>query len=65
MVGDWDAKPLIPYVGEHWITPLEGYAQWSTDVDIQLRETGFNYQIDTKVDLKHVGSQYPYLWRKR
>ena len=60
VVGDWDAKPLIPYVGEHWIAPLEGHAQWSTDVDIQLKETGFNYQIDTKVDLKHVGSQYPY-----
>ncbi|KJY92113.1 membrane protein [Vibrio neptunius] len=60
VVGDWDLKPLTPYVGERWIGPLKGHAPWSMGVDIQLNDVGFTYQLDTSADLKMVSSQYPY-----
>lgn len=60
VVGDWDIKPLGPYVGNKWIKPLGGHAPWRMGVDIQLNDVGFTYQIDTSADLRMVTSLYPY-----
>ncbi|MEH0743113.1 TIGR02099 family protein [Vibrio cholerae] len=60
MVGDWDVKPLVPYLGERWLTPLSGHAQWRSDIDIQLNDVGFTYQVETEADLKYLASDYPY-----
>lgn len=60
VVGDWDIKPVAPYVGENWVKPLHGHAPWRMDVDIQLNDVGFTYQIDTSADLRMVRSDYPY-----
>ena len=59
VVGDWDAKPLTSHVGEKWISPVKGHAPWSLEVDLQLNDVGFTYQIDTQVNLEFVSSQYP------
>ncbi|PWI32004.1 TIGR02099 family protein [Vibrio albus] len=59
VVGDWDAKPLIPHVGKKWLGPVKGHAPWSMGVDLQLNDVGFTYQIDTRVNLEFVASQYP------
>ncbi len=59
VVGDWDIKPLSPYLGTQWIDPLDGHAPWQMGVDIQLNDIGFTYQIDTQADLRMVESQYP------
>ena len=60
MVGDWDVKPLVPYLGERWLTLLSGHAQWRSDIDIQLNDVGFTYQVETEADLKYLTSDYPY-----
>ena len=58
--GDWQVKPLEPYVGKRCISRLSGSAPWSTQVDIQLKDTGFTYQVNGVADLKTVTSKYPY-----
>lgn len=57
--GDWNVKPLAPYVGKAWIDPLVGKAPWKMGVDVQLNDVGFTYQVDLKTDLKQVKSRYP------
>ncbi|EME3968008.1 TIGR02099 family protein [Vibrio fluvialis] len=60
LVGDWDIKPLTPYVGSRWLSRLQGDAPWQMGVDIQLNDVGFTYQIDAQANLKRVASRYPY-----
>ncbi len=60
VIGDWDVKPLVPYVGERWLKPLKGHAPWQTHVALQLNDVGFTYQIDSSADLNMVESTYPY-----
>ncbi|WP_375754169.1 YhdP family protein [Vibrio sp. HN007] len=59
LVGDWEVKPLEPYVGQHWLDPIGGHAPWSMDIDLQLNDVGFTYQIDTRANLEFVSSKYP------
>nr|WP_284676500.1 YhdP family protein [Vibrio sinus] len=58
--GNWKVKPLAPYVGQRWTSRLSGNAPWDAQVDIQLKDTGFTYQINGLADLKTVTSEYPY-----
>lgn len=60
LVGDWELQPLTPYVGARWLTPLQGHAPWQMDVDIQLNDVGFTYQVDARANLNRVASHYPY-----
>ncbi|SDH36363.1 TIGR02099 family protein [Vibrio xiamenensis] len=60
LLGDWDVKPLAPYIGKQWTTPLSGHAPWRAGVKIQLNDVGFTYQIDSSADLRQVASRYPY-----
>ncbi len=60
VIGDWDIKPLVPYVGERWLKPLNGHAPWQTHVALQLNDVGFTYQVDTSADLNMIESHYPY-----
>ncbi len=59
VLGDWDVEPLVPYLGKQWLSPLNGHAPWSMDVDIQLNDVGFTYQINTEADLKFIASDFP------
>ncbi|WP_435329074.1 YhdP family protein [Vibrio hannami] len=59
LVGDWDAKPLAPYLGKQWLDPIGGHALWAMDIDLQLDDVGFTYQIDTRANLEFLSSQYP------
>ncbi|MCG9584462.1 TIGR02099 family protein [Vibrio tubiashii] len=59
VVGDWEVEPLVPYLGKQWLEPLNGHAPWSMDVDIQLNDVGFTYQINTEADLKYLASDFP------
>ncbi|WED23322.1 TIGR02099 family protein [Vibrio sp. JC009] len=59
LVGDWEAAPLVPYIGGGWMERLQGHAPWAMDIDLQLSDIGFTYQIDTKANLEFVTSQYP------
>ncbi|KHD23749.1 membrane protein [Vibrio caribbeanicus] len=60
VVGDWNIKPIGPYIGRKWTDPLQGHAPWRMGVDIQLNDVGFTYQIDTTADLRWIASDYPY-----
>ncbi|MDN3608279.1 YhdP family protein [Vibrio ostreicida] len=60
VIGDWDVQPLSLYVGKRWMDRLGGHASWNMDIDLQLNDVGFTYQIDSNVDLKMVSSAYPY-----
>ncbi|MGF1752922.1 TIGR02099 family protein [Vibrio makurazakiensis] len=60
VLGDWDVEPLIPYVGERWLSPISGHAPWQSGIDIQLNDVGFTYQLDLQSDLKFIESKYPY-----
>ncbi|USD65006.1 YhdP family protein [Vibrio sp. SCSIO 43136] len=57
--GDWQVKPLSPYVGESWLTRLDGHAPWNMGIDLQLTDVGFSYQIDVNADIAQVESHYP------
>ena len=59
-LGDWDVKPLEPYIGEQWLSRLSGHAPWQSNIDIQLNDIGFTYQLDLKSDLTYLASDYPY-----
>jgi len=59
ILGDWDMAPLSPYVGNVWTQKVQGHAPWNMDIDIQLNDVGFTYQIDTSANLEFVSSQYP------
>ncbi len=45
VLGDWDVKPLRPYIGEQWLSRLSGHAQWQSRIDIQLNDIGFSCRI--------------------
>lgn len=59
-VGDWDVKPLTPYLGQRWLKRLSGHAPWELGVDLQLNDVGFTYQLDLQSNLTSLESQYPY-----
>ncbi|CDT91921.1 YhdP family protein [Vibrio coralliirubri] len=65
VLGDWDVKPLEPYIGEQWLSRLSGHAQWQSQIDIQLNDIGFTYQLDLQSDLKYLASDYPYPLEKK
>lgn len=58
--GNWNIKPIARYLGDRWIAPLQGRAPWKMDIDVDLNDVGFTYQIDTTADLKGIQSRYPY-----
>ena len=60
VLGDWEVKPLEPYVGQQWLAPVTGHLPWNTSVDIQLNDVGFTYQVDATADLQMLASTYPY-----
>lgn len=65
VLGDWDVKPLEPYIGEKWLSRLSGHALWQSQIDIQLNDIGFSYQLDLQSDLKYLASDYPYPLAKK
>ncbi|MDN3617781.1 YhdP family protein [Vibrio gallaecicus] len=65
VLGDWDTDPLVPYIGERWLSRISGHAPWQTGIDIQLNDIGFTYQLDLQSDLKFIASEYPYPLAKK
>ncbi len=59
-IGDWQIQPLGNYIDRKWIDPLKGKAPWQLGVDIQLTDTGFNYQAKLDAQLRDVASKYPF-----
>ena len=60
VLGDWQVKPLARYVGEQWLKPVSGHVPWQSNIDIQLNDVGFTYQVDASADLQMLASKYPY-----
>nr|WP_281364214.1 YhdP family protein [Vibrio marinisediminis] len=60
VLGDWQIKPLAPYVGAQWLKPVSGHVPWQSNIDIQLNDVGFTYQIDASADMQMLASDYPY-----
>ncbi|MGL6314817.1 YhdP family protein [Vibrio sp. WXL103] len=60
VLGDWQIKPLYPYVGQQWLEPVTGHAPWNVGIDIQLNDVGFTYQIDGEAQLSQLASAHPY-----
>lgn len=63
-VGDWKTAPLEPYVGDKVVSRLAGHSPWNLDVDIQLNDVGFTYQLDLNANLATIASDYPYPLKK-
>ncbi|MCG9611647.1 TIGR02099 family protein [Vibrio harveyi] len=65
-LGDWEVDPLKPYLGERWLSLVSGHAPWQMDIDLQLNDVGFTYQVDVLAQLSQLASEYPYpLGKKR
>ncbi len=64
-LGDWEVEPLKPYVGERWLNLVSGHAPWQMDVDLQLNDVGFTYQVDLLAKLNRLASQFPYPLSKK
>lgn len=65
VLGDWEIKPLAPYVGAQWLKPVSGHVPWQTNVEIQLNDVGFTYQIDASADMQMLASAYPYPLKRK
>ncbi|MGV2988760.1 YhdP family protein [Vibrio sp. E150_011] len=63
-IGDWNMGPLEPYVGERYVSGLKGHAPWNLEVDLQLNDVGFTYQLDLNANLVTIASDYPYPLKK-
>ncbi|MGR5133963.1 YhdP family protein [Vibrio alfacsensis] len=59
-LGDWDVGPLKPYLGDRWLNLVSGHAPWQMDIDLQLNDVGFTYQVDVLAQLSQLSSEYPY-----
>ncbi|WP_282066566.1 YhdP family protein [Vibrio rotiferianus] len=59
-LGDWEVDPLKPYLGERWLNLVSGHAPWQMDVELQLNDVGFTYQVDVITKLNQLASEYPY-----
>lgn len=59
-LGDWEVDPLKPYLGERWLSLVSGHAPWQMDIDLQLNDVGFTYQVDVLAQLSQLASEYPY-----
>ncbi|OHY92532.1 TIGR02099 family protein [Vibrio rotiferianus] len=59
-LGDWEVDPLKPYLGERWLNLVSGHAPWQMDVELQLNDVGFTYQVDVIAKLNQLASEYPY-----
>ncbi|CAH1557492.1 YhdP family protein [Vibrio rotiferianus] len=59
-LGDWEVDPLKPYLGERWLNLVSGHAPWQMDVELQLNDVGFTYQVDVIAKLDQLASEYPY-----
>ncbi|MFV8436790.1 YhdP family protein [Vibrio owensii] len=64
-LGDWDVDPLKPYLGERWLSLVSGHAPWQMDIDLQLNDVGFTYQVDVLAQLSQLASEYPYPLAKK
>jgi len=65
-LGDWEVNPLKPYLGDRWLSLVSGHAPWQMDIDLQLNDVGFTYQVDVLAQLSQLSSDYPYpLTKKR
>ncbi|EJG1696562.1 TIGR02099 family protein [Vibrio parahaemolyticus] len=64
-LGDWDVEPLKPYLGERWLSLVSGHAPWQMDIDLQLNDVGFTYQVDVLAQLGRLASEYPYPLTKK
>lgn len=59
-IGDWNTKPLIPYIGERWVKRVKGHAPWQMGIELQLNDVGFTYQLDLNANFATLVSEYPY-----
>ncbi|MGR5470932.1 DUF3971 domain-containing protein, partial [Vibrio astriarenae] len=50
-LGDWEVGPLKPYLGDRWLSLVSGHAPWQMDIDLQLNDVGFTYQVDVLAQL--------------
>ncbi|BBM63684.1 DUF3971 domain-containing protein [Vibrio alfacsensis] len=64
-LGDWSVDPLKPYLGERWLSLVSGHAPWQMDIDLQLNDVGFTYQLGVLAQLNQLISQYPYPLNKQ
>ncbi|NIY89920.1 YhdP family protein, partial [Vibrio campbellii] len=56
---------LKPYLGERWLSLVSGHAPWQMDIDLQLNDVGFTYQVDVLAQLSQLTSEYPYPLAKK
>ncbi|GIB08438.1 hypothetical protein VCSRO184_2972 [Vibrio cholerae] len=47
MVGDWEVKPLIPFVGERWLSRVKGHAPWQA----LLQASGNQEMVSARLQL--------------
>lgn len=59
LVADWEVAPLASYIGQSWTDRVQGHAPWNMDIDLQLDDIGFTYQIDSQANLTYLDSSFP------
>ncbi|OEF28458.1 YhdP family protein [Vibrio rumoiensis] len=59
VLGNADMATLRQEVPSPWLDPLAGSAPWNLNVDLQLNDVGFTYQLDGDADLEFLTSSYP------
>ncbi len=51
-------------MGDKVVSRLAGHSPWNLDVDLQLNDVGFTYQLDLNANLATIASDYPYPLKK-
>ncbi|WP_153446159.1 YhdP family protein [Vibrio algicola] len=59
VLGETSLTKLQKAIPSPWLKPLNGSAPWNLNLDLNLNDVGFTYQIDSQADLEYVTSSYP------
>ncbi len=58
--GKWQVAPLKEYISSPMLDKVSGTSVWNSDIELQITDVGFHYQINADARLSDLSSTLPY-----
>ena len=58
--GKWKTSPLKEYIDSPMMDKVSGVSTWHSDINLQVADVGFTYQIGVNASLNEMASALPY-----
>lgn len=58
--GNWKVAPLKEYIDSPMMEKVSGSSEWSSNINLQVADVGFTYQIEVNASLDKMNSTLPY-----